>query len=222
MTRPNPLSDMFRRVAARILPLIGFSGSKDYWERRYRLGGHSGAGSRGENARYKAEVLNGFIQRHGVGSIVEFGCGDGYQLGMLEVDRYLGIDVSPTVLEQCRATYAGDPRKRFLLDTEYQGETADLALSLDVIFHLVEDPVYDAYLERLFAAGERFVAVYSTSVDKRDTHTPHVRHRDVGRDIAQRFPQFERMTAEEAALPPPVSRDRGLEVVFHLYARRAA
>lgn len=222
MTSKQPFSDMVRRITARILPLLRFSGSRDYWERRYKMGGHSGAGSRGENARYKADVLNAFIRRYDVASIVEFGCGDGYQLGMIDVTDYLGIDVSPTVLEQCRTLYAGEECKRFALDTEYAGERADLAMSLDVIFHLVEDPVYDAYLARLFAAGERFVIVYSTSVDKRDTHTPHVRHRDVARDVAARFPEFERMTDDEAGLPAPVSHDRGLDVVFHMYRRRTA
>lgn len=222
MTSNGPQTSMFRRIFARIVPLLGFSSSRDYWERRYRLGGNSGAGSRGENANYKAQALNGFIKRHEVTSMVEFGCGDGYQLGMIEVDSYLGIDVSPTVLHQCRKTYAGDARKRFLLDSEYTGEPADVAMSLDVIFHLVEDPVYESYLARLFAAGERYVIVYSTSEDKVDTRTPHVRHRDVARDIATRFPEFERMAGDEALLPPPVSTDRGLDVRFHFYKRRAA
>jgi hypothetical protein len=65
---------------------------------------------------------------------------------------------------------------------DYRGERADLAMSLDVIFHLVEDAVYDQYLERLFAAGERYVVVYSTSADMPGTGVAHVRHRDVEAD----------------------------------------
>lgn len=220
MTEHRQHPGFLRRILARIVPLLGFSGSRDYWERRYRLGGHSGAGSRGENARYKADVLNAFIQTNHIESIVEFGCGDGHQLGMLKPIRYLGIDVSPSILEHCRRMYAGDASKRFQLDTEYSGERADLSMSLDVIFHLVEDQVYDNYIERLFSAADRYVIVYSSSVDKRDTHTPHVRHRDVAKDIAARFPDFERMTADEALLPAPTSQDRGLDIRFHLYRRK--
>jgi hypothetical protein len=208
-----------RSIIGRIAPLLSFGSSRKYWEMRYRLGGHSGTGSRGANARYKADVINRFIQTHDIGSLIEFGCGDGHQLGMIEVPRYLGIDVSPTILAKCRAMYADDSNKRFLLDNEYTGETATLAVSLDVIFHLVEDAVYDSYLSRLFAAGERYVMVYSTSTDMPDTGTPHVRHRDVARDIADRFPGFSRMVPDEAALPAPVSFDRGLPVTFLLYVR---
>ena len=40
--------------------------------------------------------------------------------------------------------------------------TADLALSLDVIYHLTEDTVFEAYMRHLFAAGSRFVIIYAT------------------------------------------------------------
>lgn len=211
--------DAIRAILGRIAPLLGFGGSRKYWETRYRLGGHSGTGSRGANARYKADAINHFIRSHHVGSIIEFGCGDGHQLGMIEVPRYTGIDVSPTILARCRAAYAGDSGKHFLLDSDYTGEAADLAISLDVIFHLVEDAVYDSYLSRLFSAAEEYVMVYSTSADMHDTGTPHVRHRDVARDIAMRFPGFSRMASDEAAIAAPVSFDRGLPVAFHLYKR---
>lgn len=211
----NGILALFGRIA----PLLGFRGSRRYWETRYRLGGHSGEGSRGEAADYKARVLNAFIREHGVRSAIEFGCGDGHQLKMLDVPRYTGVDVSKTILAHCRTEFGSDASKRFILVDEYAGESAELAMSLDVIFHLVEDAVYDEYLQRLFAAGERFVIVYSTSANLSSTGVAHVRHRDVAADVARRFPAFRRMTEQEAQLPPPVRFDRGLPVVFHIYAR---
>lgn len=208
-----------RAFLGRLAPLLDFRGSRHYWETRYRIGGHSGEGSRGRNAEYKAEVLNAFFRRHQVRSAIEFGCGDGVQLQMLEIPAYVGIDVSETILARCRKLFANDPSKRFVPADAYAGETADVAMSIDVIFHLVEDAVYDDYLARLFVAGERFVIVYSTSADVPATGVNHVRHRDVAADIARRFPQFERMASEEAALPPPVRFDRGLPTQFFLYAR---
>jgi SAM-dependent methyltransferase len=151
-----------RAFFGRLAPLLGFRGSRQYWETRYRIGGHSGEGSRGKVATYKAEVLNDFFRRHDVRSAVEFGCGDGYQLQMLQIPRYLGVDVSETILAHCRTLFAGDDGKRFVSVDAYAGETADVAMSIDVIFHLVEDEVYDEYLRRLFAAAERFVIIYST------------------------------------------------------------
>lgn len=204
----------------KILPLMRFRGSGRYWEERYRLGGHSGEGSRGENAEYKAKVINRFIADHHVQSLIEFGCGDGYQLAMLESANYIGVDVSRTVIQQCQARFAVDARKRFIHTSEYAGERADLAISLDVIFHLVEDEVYTAYLDRLFAAAERYVLIYSTSADAAHTGVPHVRHRDVAADVTRFFPNFERMPKDEAITPPPVRFDRGLATSFFMYRRR--
>jgi hypothetical protein len=54
--------------------------------------------------------------------------------------------------------------------------TADLALSLDVIYHLTEDAVFETYMAHLFAAGTRFVIIYATNGEQAGT-APHVRHR---------------------------------------------
>ena len=51
---------------------LGFRGSAAYWDARYRAGGNSGAGSYGRLAAFKAEVLNEFVRRRGIRSIVEF------------------------------------------------------------------------------------------------------------------------------------------------------
>lgn len=201
----------------KLLPLIRFRGSSNYWEERYRLGGESGEGSRGASAEYKASVINRFITQHGVRSLIEFGCGDGVQLAMFNTAAYTGVDVSQTVIQQCRKRFSDDTGKTFILNSDYKGECADLAVSLDVIFHLVEDPVYNAYLDRLFTAAKRYVLIYSTSADLRNTGIPHVRHRDVAADVSRLFPQFERMTLEEESLPPPVRFDRGLPTRFFIY-----
>ena len=209
-----------RALVGRMAPLIGFKNSSGYWETRYRFGGHSGEGSRGEPARYKAEVINGFLQEHQIQSMIEFGCGDGYQLGMFKAPRYTGVDVSRTIIEHCRKLYAEDASKSFIVLDDYRDEKAQLAVSLDVIFHLVEDKDYDEYMERLFNASTDYVMIYSTSIDMASTGTPHVRHRDCVADVAKRFPAFDRLLEAEAALPAPVRFDRGQPTAFFLYRRR--
>jgi hypothetical protein len=52
----------------------------DYWENRYKNGGNSGEGSYALKAEYKANVLNNYIQKLNIKSIIEFGCGDGNNL----------------------------------------------------------------------------------------------------------------------------------------------
>jgi SAM-dependent methyltransferase len=211
--------DKLTKVVARWLPLATFGGSSAYWRKRYQYGGDSGSGSGGAAAAYKAGVLNEFVARERVTSVLEFGCGDGRQLALANYPSYLGLDISEDAVQRCRALFRDDPTKRFaLLGTDK--ERADLALSLDVIFHLVEDEVYRDHLDRLFGAAERFVIIYSSNSAGSARTLKHVRHRAVSADIASWFPQFERLQALEAALPEPVETSSGISTVFLLYRRR--
>ena len=155
-----------------------FPGTVAYWEGRYAQGGHSGVGSSGRFAAFKAEIINRIVAERQVRSVLEFGCGDGSQLAHATYPRYLGFDVSETAVARCRDRFAADPTKQFGLVSQYRGETADLVLSLDVIYHLIEDQVFREYMARLFRASERLVIIYSSnSEDNRDNVATHVRHR---------------------------------------------
>jgi SAM-dependent methyltransferase len=161
---------------------VQFRGSAEFWEQTYARGGTSGSGSYGSLAQGKAEFLNSFVHEHRVQSVVEFGCGDGNQLSLSEYERYIGLDVSPAAIRLCQHRFANDPTKSFFL---YDGAcfvdrtglfSADLALSLDVIYHLVEDEIFETYMTHLFNAGQQYVVVYATNGLIHDA-APHVRHR---------------------------------------------
>lgn len=159
-----------------------FTGSREYWEERYARGGHSGRGSLGDLAAFKAKFLNDFVREQEVATVIEFGCGDGNQLSLSKYPRYIGLDVAKTALLLCRERFADDSTKSFFL---YDSDAfvdrhgifrAELGLSIDVIYHLVEDEVFDRYMQHLFGAAERFVIVYSSDVDA-PYPQPHIRHR---------------------------------------------
>jgi hypothetical protein len=172
------LQRIANHVGRRLRPdRAAFPGSAAYWEQRYHEGGDSGVGSYGKFADFKAEVLNDFVARHGVGSIIEFGCGDGNQLGFARYPRYLGFDVSDQAIARCRSRFASDTSKAFLPVSQYSDQTAHLVLSLDVIFHLVEDAVYFQYMKNLFQASERYVIIYSSNQRDSGKDGAHVRHR---------------------------------------------
>eukprot|EP00966_Prymnesium_polylepis_P105596 2445641-Prymnesium_polylepis.1 len=157
--------------------------SGSYWEARYARGGDSGSGSHGELASYKAGVLNRIVATRNIRSVVELGCGDGRVLRLVSYPAYLGFDVSHAILSVVRKQFASDKTKRFLHmdDHNATAHTADLALSLDVIYHLVEDHVYEQYMRRLFVSALHFVVVYASNKPVRAmAHPPvtHVRHRE--------------------------------------------
>lgn len=150
-----------------------------YWEQRYASGGNSGAGSYGRLAAFKAGFLNTFVALNKVKSVMDLGCGDGNQLGLLKFPRYVGFDVSPTAIEQCRRLHGGLRNHKFLSpeDGKRLGRY-DLTLSLDVIFHLVEDYVFEEYMTKLFRHSRKFVIIYSSNFDA-PWPDEHVRHRKV-------------------------------------------
>lgn len=162
---------------------LQFSGSADYWERRYARGGTSGAGSYGAFAEFKSEVINEFVAEHTIRSVIEFGCGDGNQLSLAKYEKYIGLDVSRSALTRCIKTFAGDSSKSFFLYdskcfVDRQGLfQAELGLSLEVIFHLVEDDVFDAYMRHLFASASRFVCIFSSDTDAKLAQAPEERDR---------------------------------------------
>lgn len=174
----NIVRQTYWRFLAPKQKLEPFPGSEAYWEKRYSAGGDSGVGSYSFFAQFKADVLNEFVATHDVHTVIEFGCGDGNQLGLAKFPTYLGFDVSSTAVEKCQELFKSDAHKSFRLTSEYKGEKADLALSLDVIYHLIEDDVFEQYMRTLFEASNRYVIVYSSNTDdNRRYKGTHVRHR---------------------------------------------
>lgn len=170
----NSLSRIYRRIRG----IHGFSGSATYWEDRYSAGGDSGAGSYHKFAEYKGQILNDFVREKGIETVIEFGCGDGNQLGYFQFGNYLGFDVSETAVRLCRDKYPNDPARAFRTMDRYAGEMAELTLSLDVIYHLVEDEVYHNHMQMLFSAAEKYVAIYSSDYEEPERKSAaHVRLR---------------------------------------------
>lgn len=157
-----------------------FSDSATYWEKRYETNGTSGNGSYGELAEYKATVLNSFVEDNNINAIIEFGCGDGNQLGKFKFPNYLGLDVSATAIEKCRTIFKNDATKAFAVykgneNYEPENKNIELALSLDVIYHLIEDEVFENYMWNLFRASKKFVIIYAW--DTQQNKSFHVKHR---------------------------------------------
>ena len=177
-----------------LLP-VGFPGSKDYWEQRYRKGDNSGDGSYNELAEFKAEVVNNLVKENKIKSVIDFGVGDGNQLRYFNFPKYIGLDVSPTVLAKTIEMFKNDKTKSFYIyDSRAFVDNAglfraELGLSLDVIYHLVEDDVYYAYLQHLFRASTRYVVIYASNKNSRQYY--HVRHRKFTDDVNRLFKDWE-------------------------------
>jgi len=165
-----------------------------YWESRYKDGGNSGSGSYGRLAEFKAEVINAFVKKNNVISVVELGCGDGNQLRLLDIPRYIGLDVSKTIIKSNVSNFRSDSTKSFLRINKKNIEKCkqlgcDLSISLDVIFHLVEDNVFENYMNHLFDLSSKFVIIYSSNVNM--PLSPYEKHRNFIPYVKKKYPQWE-------------------------------
>jgi SAM-dependent methyltransferase len=212
------MTTLSRQPVVRQLRRRAFRSTADYWENRYAKGGTSGAGSYGRQAEWKAEIVNGWVAELGVTSVVDLGCGDGNQLGLAKYPRYLGMDPSENAVRRCIEQFRDDKTKSFLaynpanLSDPAGWLRGDLALSLEVIFHLIEDEIFDDYMTRLFDSAERYVVICCNDTSD-DEKAAHERHRDFTKWIAHNRPEW---TLEKRVEPP---EDVDLQSSFFLYKR---
>lgn len=197
--------------------------SARYWQNRYQQGGDSGPGSLGKLGQYKADFINQFVDQHKITSVIEFGCDDGNQVSLANYPNYLGFDISKDAIMLCRKRFPQDPAKKFGLISEYSTETAELALSLDVIYHLVEDSVFNEYMDRLFQAARRYVIIYSSNFEPptRDV-AAHVRHRCFTDWISANVPDWHLIQHVPNPYPYHGDHDQGSSADFFVYDRDLA
>ena len=121
--------------------------------------------------------------------------------GLLELEPWVPSGAPPCV------RYAPPARLR-----------ADLVLSMDVLYHLLELEVFVAYIDDLFLTSTRFVAIYGIDVSRR-SHLKgnHVMLRPFTQFISIRYPCWS--LVETVHLPPKLKTvgDAHPEIAFYFF-----
>jgi predicted O-methyltransferase YrrM len=163
-----------------------------FWENRYKSGGNSGSGSYNKMAEFKATVINNFIKKKSIKSMIDYGVGDGNQLKLIDTRNinYIGLDVSHTIICKCKDIFKNDFTKNFKLSDEFDfsSTNVDLSISCDVIYHLIDDSVYFEYLDNLFKSSSKYVIIYAK--DENVNHASHVKFRKFTNYIQNQFPEW--------------------------------
>ncbi len=221
--RRIPILGPFVTRLRTLIQIRRFPGTQSYWEHRYAEGGTSGSGSYGDLAAFKAATLNTLVLREEVASVIEFGCGDGNQLALAEYPRYAGLDVSRSAIGRCIEHFKQDSGKSFLLYEPHFFQNngtlvADLSLSLDVLYHLIEVDVWELHLRHLFAASRHLVAIYAVD-DDLDRRGSHVLYRRFTPWIAATFPEWEFLSRIEHPVSFSPIADTVPQASFTIYRR---
>jgi len=178
------------------------SKTQTIWENRYKTNGNSGAGSYGVLCEYKAKFINKFIIDNNCKNVIEFGSGDGNQMSYFDVQQYTGVDISEHVINICKQKYSHLANKKFATYVEYYKMSSkfDLSLSLDVIYHLVDDNIYEKYMNDLFNSTNKFVIIYSSNRQEKYNNS-HVYPRKFTDYIDLKFPRAKLLCHEPNPYP---------------------
>jgi len=135
-------------------PLVG----EKYWDNRYRTGGNSGSGSISRNRDWKWEIIKKYC--NDLNNIIDVGCGDLLFWEGKDCKNYLGIDISPFVIQKNK-----ELRKnwQFICDSAdiQQDIKAKIVFCFDVLFHIMDERVYKKILENLTYYSEDLIFVYT-------------------------------------------------------------
>lgn len=110
-----------------------------------------------------ADVINLIVLMNGTRSIIEIGCTDGPLTSLLSVASYTGVALNSTTLQACTQRYGTTEGLRFVTRIGLGHEQADLALSIDVVPHLTDEPTYEHYMHALFNASRKLVLIRASN-----------------------------------------------------------
>jgi hypothetical protein len=156
--------------------------SREYWINRYKS--FLGAGvnfdpPKDKVFQYKIDVVNQVLTDYNINSVIEFGCGLGWIADSVEME-YSGVDVSPEAIYMCKRDLGNRKNLRFGLypDALKKMDPKEATMSLDVIYHLLEDKVYEEYMNNLFGYATKLVIVHSSNTTEQyEGGAKHVMHR---------------------------------------------
>ena len=136
----------------------------EYWERHYVRGGVSGEGSLGKNREWKWSIINLYAKEFD--DVIDVGCGDlrfwePRETSLPNRFRYLGLDISPTVIQRNRTSHPSWSFRACDAATPIPGVNGKIVLCLDLLFHIMDDASYLHILENLCRYSHEWIFVFT-------------------------------------------------------------
>jgi cyclopropane fatty-acyl-phospholipid synthase-like methyltransferase len=188
--------------------------TKNIWESRYNNGGNSGNGTYNELYIFKRDIINDIINKYNIKNIIDFGCGDGNQIKEFNIDKYVGIDIALSAINICKMKYKDDNTKSFFTYNEINNIKSqyDLSISLDVLYHILEEDLFIDYLKKIFNFSSKYILIYSSNYDG---HTEgHMHTRKFTNYVEKLFPNWVLNIKIKQIYPKKSSAD------FYLYEKK--
>ena len=171
--------------------------SSNYWSMEHINSGVSGAIPYDSQVEFKIKIIEDFVQKHRIKNVIEFGC------GTLEEK-----------VKECEKTLKKDNKRTSIDMNDYSYKRAELTISLDVIFHLIEDDVFHEYMSKLFFSSKKYVMIYSSNTNQNLYNIP-VLHRRFTDWIFNNQKNFKMV--QFIPNPRPLLNDAKNEIFYDFY-----
>jgi hypothetical protein len=97
---------------------------------------------------------------------------------------------------------------------------SDLSLSLDVIYHLVEDDVFEKYMKDIFSVSKKYVIIYASNTnEQKDFQSNHVKHREFTEWVAKNEKNWKLKEVVKNKYPIEKYGENGSFVDFYVFQR---
>jgi len=129
-----------------------------YWDDHYQSGGVSGEGSIGDYREWKWKIITEYCPV--INHVIDVGCGDNSFWQGRECFDYLGIDSSNTIIiKNCESR----PEWKFINATAEltQKISAPVVFCMDMLFHIMDDQVYEKIIRNIAEYTEDYLFVYT-------------------------------------------------------------
>jgi 2-polyprenyl-3-methyl-5-hydroxy-6-metoxy-1,4-benzoquinol methylase len=146
--------------------------------------GGSGEGSKIENAKEYVDVLQKYIDKPEIKTVVDLGCGDWQFSKFLDLSSvsYLGVDVVESVVESNNSLYSA-PNIKFLNHdiTTYEIPEVDLIICKDVLQHLCNKDVVNILVKIIKSSKISLITndYMPTNIDNKDINNGSYRCLDL-------------------------------------------
>jgi hypothetical protein len=131
----------------------------NYWNTRYRLGGNSGYNTDEYATKYSNYVW--FIIEKSIGKqndIIDIGCGDLELWKNRECEKYIGIDISPKIIEKNRKIR---PNWTFIVSSADKNFdiNAETVICMNTLYHIMNDLEYDKIINNIIMWSKKYIII---------------------------------------------------------------
>lgn len=133
----------------------------NYWDQRYCKGGISGEGSIGDYRDWKWHIIKKYTDKlENLNSVIDIGCGDLSFWEGKTCKKYIGMDVSKTIIEK---NIVKKPEWTFFCNSAdiRKDIKSNCVFCFDILFHIMDDNTYEKILKNVISYSQNMIFIYT-------------------------------------------------------------